>query len=969
MRSTDFGDAEKDEVLEDFVLIWRPSSLRPDEGCDDPNFLPTTTGSWRPRRIKAVIERQEINLSGREGDEEVRSIAGSITIRKLDAAFTIRLDCQIADLDSACPFEVSEKYPVRFANPDSLPAGEVLTLERLAELSGSKDLRTVALSRLRKENPNHLVHFVYGNIGMKIVTNQGRPYFIVFTNPEMCYRWLTSIREVMRTQLELETFVAPTNTRMVVPAEVSARTLDLSAQVSAFLSDAGMSRSQKAAKITGAPPSSGFLLIVRYGRPSKWIVRLDSSIDAEHPEQTMNLPQLMHFMKVGKTILQLPVNALRRALPISLLDAESVDAKKLTVVVTNPFGRELLLEYRPDDDGQATQRMEVVTGSLENRLQWEDWFCRYGASKRVPAVAPTPSDVTEPTVSSLEGTNSASFQKYFSTVASSRSRSATPRESVRGMSDLITPEFSLPRSQAQSQRLSRAVTANLPDPGAPVQIVVSGDHLSGNIDLADCTNMESVVFRAGSETPTSCSSQSAEPEDPLAATVFSDRSPQDTQLEGEQSAADTETSSADAFNEKAIAKVTLVDDSVQEDQGTSKVGSTALPRGAFLVPPSERATRRESSPTALNSRGAHTTGGRSLSSDSEAKLGTEDQSGYFNITQKDSKETRQNVDKDPDFDMRKTRKASERSCESVLPVPSENIVFAQDVEESRSDHRISDACSGDGSQQVVGTSAPACKPMVLVSTVPGVIWRKNNDSVFESERNEAPIASHFPKAPLSSASPETKGQPSPPPQGTPQVMERNHADQTVVNLSTPIRQPPPSGVPDDLENFMTPVPPTASPVVVATLKAEAAAVATGANPEPSPDHSTVSPPTRRSPFFSDLRMNSEAFRYELSPCFLSPTSTAKKTEVELFRDSILSLRAPGDHDCRKPCLTLLAAPIPTSAASEICAICGNDKLIVSICSFTGKVHQLLSQCRLLRKAFPKVPDPPEVTQAKRILGI
>jgi hypothetical protein len=126
-----------------------------------------------------------------------------------------------------------------------------------------------------------------------------------------------------------------------------------------------------------------------------------------------------------------------------------------------------------------------------------------------------------------------------------------------------------------------------------------------------------------------------------------------------------------------------------------------------------------------------------------------------------------------------------------------------------------------------------------------------------------------------------------------------------------------------------------------------------------------------SPFFSDLRRNSEAFRYDFSPILQRPANSplvVRKTEVQLFRESILSLNMMLTESTEQAPQQEVPSAV-AAAPSEICAICGSDKVLVSVCTFTGKKHQLLSGCRLLRRSFPRIPDTPEVVQARRVLKI
>ena len=985
MNSEYFPSDEADEVLEEFVLMWRPNVLLPNEGQGDPNFIPTTSGSWRPRTIKAVIERQEINLTGRDGDEEVRSISGQLIVRKVDAVGTLRLQCQIGAIENASIFAIDEKYPVRFANPDSLPNGEVLTVQRLAQLSGSKDLRTVALSGLQKENPNHLVQFVFGNMGMRLVTGDGRANYFAFRNPQICDRWVTSLREVIRTQLELETFVAPTNDLRAFPDSATTRNLDIRSHVNSFLADLEGATS-RAAKTSVGPPSSGYLTINREGRPSKWFVRIDSSVDQRNPEKTMDRPQLVHFMKVGKTILQIPTNALRRSLPVSLLDAETIDAKKLAVVVDKPFSKEFFLDLT-DADGES-HRMEAVATSLENRLQWEDWFCRFGARKVTPAPPPESVNPDE----AFEHAHNISFKRHRSLLSPGRrspasvregSASSIPNETPLGlsvaqahsMSDLTTPQLSLRKIQSHSER-------NLPDDRAPVQIVVTSDDRMEELDLPSCMNVESFHYlRRGEDSPSSSSDDrhrdvleatlsNTEFESGCRPLLTSDPATVPEEVNTASNSAGRSESFGVAFvvaQPGALQNRSIgVDSAPSIRSGTDEVEekTASSPGGSNARDEQPPAIAYKKDAAGIDKRIVEKSDSAISSPPLEAKsLAPGEGRRSVGVRAARSVEVRRAVQ--TAIRMRVTEERQQEREASGNPNESHTTAIQSTLQISSAPIPAGSSASNDNASVNEGERRDYTWKPTFGSTIS---WPQEVPRTTDAGRsaNVDCSAAQTKREFLLLATSNAKSEQQ-------QAAQNGHAQETTNPSSSSQSDTCPrteaSIIPNpatqDEKSPSLPAPPHALdaselPSTPQPTRRDAATTSTSSLPSGG----------AKSPFFSDLRMNSEAFRYDLSPCFHSPPSASKgKSSVELFRDSIVTLKRVADEDSSRQMSSIDLSLQQQQPAGEICAICKNDKLLVSICTVTGKVHQLLSQCRLLRRsAFPRLEDPPEVKQARKVLG-
>lgn len=220
--------------------------------------------------------------------------------------------------------------------------------------------------------------FTCGSIGLKWkVLSSGTWAFVAFRTTEECFRWTTLMRRVIVSQLRFETFTEEFKVLSIKPRPPPIDSPDIAALTDIFLSHDEHKMTKKS-KDPRLPPGKGVLTLLRGGAPNKWAVFMD---DKAQPHSTdRDDKQILHFLKIGKTLLDKPSNALLSFNVAKVLSpSQDINLRRTTIHVPKPFSNQFFLQQE-NRFGQV-RRMEAQAESMENRIAWEEYLQTFGATK------------------------------------------------------------------------------------------------------------------------------------------------------------------------------------------------------------------------------------------------------------------------------------------------------------------------------------------------------------------------------------------------------------------------------------------------------------------------------------------------------------------------------------------------------------------------------------------------------------
>ena len=427
------------ETHEALVMLWMYTGILKGRTVDE-NFIPTDSGSWRPRKLTATLENK-VNEKG----EIIKS--GTLKLQKFDSKHSVRLEDKIHLLKSVSRFVVPKSNPVPFpANPDG---GAVVDFEAYHEDEDSSATQNDSFTRQRENSsmihqfsrsfghgnlPNmrepsagsdgfdpsstlyqnqvpyfmrggessasftetsprsdsqsplfapsvvplynkkldaeHNRRFTCGNIGLRVVSSDGKVYLMTMQSCPEVDLWIETLREVIQVHEREATFEEPSDDQPTAKSSLFARP-DSSQFKQLFLS-VDVSKKDKVAKgsaklTVDEPPNHGNLIMLSEGgkKRAQWRLWAEKS----------GQPGLIACYKMSNSLLSKPIEKLKSL--IGSPTFHTIDADSCEIYVEVPWASTVIELTSAAMKGV----LYLECSKIDLRIKWEMWLQLMGATK------------------------------------------------------------------------------------------------------------------------------------------------------------------------------------------------------------------------------------------------------------------------------------------------------------------------------------------------------------------------------------------------------------------------------------------------------------------------------------------------------------------------------------------------------------------------------------------------------------
>lgn len=222
---------------------------------------------------------------------------------------------------------------------------------------------------------SHRVVYTCGTIGLKWQTNEGAWTYLAFRTTEECFRWASSLRLVIVSQLRFQTFHDVFETKLKFTPDLLTQRPD-ARQLVDFIVTQQEGASFTKVKNVRSPPNGGVIKLVRGTRRNKWKVFLD---DEATPHSATMAPQMLHWVKLGKTFVEQPRDALINV-TLRFVTKHSINLRECTIHVPRPFSNQFFIRCF-DRTHRRQIELEAEAESMDERILWEEWLQTFGAVK------------------------------------------------------------------------------------------------------------------------------------------------------------------------------------------------------------------------------------------------------------------------------------------------------------------------------------------------------------------------------------------------------------------------------------------------------------------------------------------------------------------------------------------------------------------------------------------------------------